>query len=263
MEKFTVLVVDDDSNWCETLREQLAAHHMFTPLTPVNDGELALGAIKSKRPDVIILDLMLPIYDGMYIADVIANKIPDYNPFVYVLSVMSAESTNRILQKCEAVDYFSIKPIHPKALISNLVRFMETRETESDNMSVNSSANLDYIIEDYLLKLGIPTAMISAKCARIAIELAMKVGKNDRPDMIGMYETVGKVFKPPLSRPAVERNIRSCIKRVGDSRTSFFEKSPLNINGKIVSTFFIYESAKYLKKMIEDSGNGAILDNDN
>jgi len=194
----------------------------------------------------------------MYIADAIAEDMPGYEPFVYVLSALGASRVSKIFERCEAVKYFSVKPIHPKALANNLIHLLDS--TDADNAPfANTSANLDYIIEDYLHKLGVTTALMSARCARVAIEMAMKVDKNKRPDMMGLYADVGKVFVPSLTKNAVERNIRYCIVRVKDAQTPFYKKLPLSSSHKITCFNFIYDSAKYLKNMIEESGNGAIL----
>jgi len=59
--KFTVLIIDDDTAWSDVLKKHLSEYPQFDVLNPISDGENGLLYITNSKPDVIILDLMLPI----------------------------------------------------------------------------------------------------------------------------------------------------------------------------------------------------------
>jgi CheY-like chemotaxis protein len=57
-----ILVVDDDPQVAEMLRQSLSESDFV--LTSAEDGEAGIQAIETQRPDVILLDLMMPKLDG-------------------------------------------------------------------------------------------------------------------------------------------------------------------------------------------------------
>jgi len=278
MDKISVLIVDDDREWCGTLHQQLEQYAQFNLMTPLHGGDEGLNIIEASKPDVIILDLMLPVYDGMYIIDYISDEMPGYKPFIYVLSALGSEKTNRVLRNHESVGYYSIKPTHSKTVVKNLFRFLDDRldtskvipepnQTKPDsspsvNIRIdyhNTPEGIDWLIEDYLYKLGLATSMTSAKCARVAIEIYMKKSvKFSRSTMMAFYAEVAQTFDPPTSAGAVERNIRLCIKRIEAARTPFYEQSFLNSGMPIIVSQFVHGSANFLKQQILEAKGGKI-----
>ena len=59
---FKVLIVDDDINICELLKIYLEKNGFETAI--VNDGISAIRYVETKKPDLILLDIMLPGVDG-------------------------------------------------------------------------------------------------------------------------------------------------------------------------------------------------------
>ena len=63
MEKQRILVVDDDPNVCELVSLYLDREGFH--IECVHDGQQALDAFRRMHPDLIVLDLMLPVVDGL------------------------------------------------------------------------------------------------------------------------------------------------------------------------------------------------------
>ncbi len=59
----TILIVDDDQAFCETMREAFLVKG-FEVIT-ATDGQKGLKASLDKHPDLIMLDIMMPVMDGM------------------------------------------------------------------------------------------------------------------------------------------------------------------------------------------------------
>lgn len=57
-----ILIADDDKNICELLRLYLAKEG-YVPLM-ANDGEAAFAAFEKEKPDLVLLDVMMPKMDG-------------------------------------------------------------------------------------------------------------------------------------------------------------------------------------------------------
>lgn len=70
-----VLVVDDDPNVLEMVTEQLTRHSDFM-VTQASNGQEGLDRVAEQRPDVIILDLMMPVMDGFAVLEHL-DRAPD------------------------------------------------------------------------------------------------------------------------------------------------------------------------------------------
>ena len=74
MEKFKVLIVDDEADFLETIVKRLRARDI--DVSGVESGYLALEALDSSSPDVIILDVKMPGMDGIETLREIKQKKP-------------------------------------------------------------------------------------------------------------------------------------------------------------------------------------------
>lgn len=70
------LVVEDDSNIAELLRLYLGKDGFEVAIAP--DGGKAVGMFESLQPDIVLLDIMLPIMDGWQVCSEIrkTSKVP-------------------------------------------------------------------------------------------------------------------------------------------------------------------------------------------
>lgn len=64
-----VLVAEDDEMQAELIRRSLLAEGHTA--TVVHDGSAALDAVRRQRPDLVVLDLMLPVIDGFGVCRVL------------------------------------------------------------------------------------------------------------------------------------------------------------------------------------------------
>ena len=285
MDKFSVLIIDDDRELCGKLKAHLDIYPLFDIMEPVQCGARALELIEQQRPDALVLDLILPIYDGMYIIDHIADNMPGYQPVIYVLSILGTKKTNMMLMDCATVRHYSIKPVHPDTVAKNLHRFLCDKpyaevQVEQSTTHINDEPqssnyflpdyfapgnlrNLDWIIEDYLRKLGIGAATPPTKCAREAISILLKADRNSRVSTMEMYKQTGQAFNPPLSASAVEGNIRRAVDNAKKMRTPLFEQYFPHNGPSVNNTMFVNESANILSRWIAENGNGAVFSQEN
>ncbi|MES9885021.1 MAG: two-component system response regulator [Sedimenticola sp.] len=106
----TVLVVDDASDNIDILRGVLKAEYKVKAAT---SGERALEIAQGKvKPDIILLDIMMPVMDGYQVCRQLKNDLTTRQiPVIFVTAKNDIESEERGL-KLGAVDYLS-KPISP------------------------------------------------------------------------------------------------------------------------------------------------------
>lgn len=115
--KKRILLVDDEKELVQTVTMRLEANGY--EVIPAYDGKEALDKAKKEKPDLIILDLMLPKMDGYKVcgllkADARYNKIP-----IIMFTARAQEEDIKMGQEVGAEAYI-IKPFEPKALLDKI-----------------------------------------------------------------------------------------------------------------------------------------------
>ena len=116
--KATVMMVDDDPIMIDAV-EAFLGEAGFDAFISTTDPEQALAMIRSNKPDVVLLDLMMPILSGF---DILARMRADaefrYVPVIVLTSSSFSETKTRALE-LGATDYLA-KPVDPSELILRL-----------------------------------------------------------------------------------------------------------------------------------------------
>ena len=117
-----VLLIDDD-------RDMVLATKMFVEaggfiVDTAYDGEEGLKKVKTFKPDLIVLDVMMPGTNGWDVcADIKEDRESRHIPVIMLTSVASqikiTQYTHRSGQETEADDYYE-KPIDPELLIEKI-----------------------------------------------------------------------------------------------------------------------------------------------
>ncbi|CAM3336600.1 MtrAB system response regulator MtrA [Stackebrandtia soli] len=109
-----VLVVDDDPALAEMLGIVLRTEG-FTP-SFVADGEQALSAFREHRPDVVLLDLMLPGMSGIDVCKAIRSE----SGVPIVMLTAKSDTVDVVLGLESGADDYIIKPFKPKELVARV-----------------------------------------------------------------------------------------------------------------------------------------------
>ncbi|MFB7334052.1 response regulator transcription factor [Streptomyces adustus] len=110
-----VLVAEDDEMQAELIRRSLLAQGHTA--TVVHDGAAALDAARRVRPDLVILDLMLPAVDGFTVCRQL--RADDQDIPVLMLTARSAEDDLLLGLELGADDYMT-KPYSPRELMARI-----------------------------------------------------------------------------------------------------------------------------------------------
>lgn len=271
MDKVRILIVDDDQNWCKVLKIQLEEYSdRYIVLPPAYNGKTAIQMIEDIRPEVILLDLILADYDGLYIITHIRNCLIDYNPFIYVLSAIGTQKTNQILQYYD-VNYYSIKPIKGKAVASiidqlvlkpdSLKEAFTTGGYSSGTAGTPPHYDIDLLIRDYLYDIGAPLSLIATRCTGIAIKICID-NQFQLPSVMALYKMVAEEFGS-MSPSSVERNIRSTLKRVQSLSNLYFQKCFPDGKNAMTGGAFIFTSAQIVLHRIEEERRDTLSGREN
>lgn len=109
-----ILIVDDDTNICELLRLYLEKDGFETVLA--SDGEQAIYVFQKAKPDLILLDIMLPKLDGWQVCREI-RKISD-TPIIMLTA--KGETFDKILGLELGADDYVSKPFDAKEVIARI-----------------------------------------------------------------------------------------------------------------------------------------------
>ncbi len=92
-----ILIVDDDPRIREMYKEAFELSGYKVALRP--DGENILNHIKQEKPDLVILDIMMPNIQGLDLLKIIKNNARTKNTKILIFSALSDESARKIAMK--------------------------------------------------------------------------------------------------------------------------------------------------------------------
>lgn len=116
-EKPKILVVEDDEDIQELVRYNL--ERAGFSVDGVGDGDEALKAARAGRPDLIVLDLMLPKLDGMEVARALKSDAKTSGIVIIMLTAKGSEADIVAGLEAGADDYVT-KPFSPKVLVARV-----------------------------------------------------------------------------------------------------------------------------------------------
>ncbi|MBO5364509.1 MAG: response regulator transcription factor [Clostridia bacterium] len=110
----TVLIVDDEVNICELLRLYVEKEGYRTVIA--NNGQEAMDKFRVEKPDLVLLDVMLPIKDGWQVCREI--RAIDTTPIIMLTA--KGETFDKVLGLELGADDYMVKPFEPKELLARM-----------------------------------------------------------------------------------------------------------------------------------------------
>ena len=115
-----VLIVEDEPNIVESLRFLLEREGLNVAVQ--SDGALAIDSVIATRPNLVILDVMLPNRSGFDILREL-HQMPGTRPKVMVLTA-KGQARDRETAEDIGVDSFMTKPFSNKEIVANVLRML-------------------------------------------------------------------------------------------------------------------------------------------
>jgi two-component system alkaline phosphatase synthesis response regulator PhoP len=112
-----ILIADDEPDILEIIGYNLSREGY--EVTTAKDGDDAITKAKSTKPDLIILDIMMPKKNGMEVCEILRTQPSFKDTLIIFLTALSDESSHIKGLETGADDYIS-KPISPKVLLSKV-----------------------------------------------------------------------------------------------------------------------------------------------
>src|SRR3954463_4044187 len=150
--KSRVLVVDDDPALAEMLTIVLRGEGFDTAV--VGDGTRALPAVRELRPDVVLLDLMLPGMNGIDVCRAIRSE----SGVPIVMLTAKSDTVDIVLGLESGADDYVVKPFKPKELVARIrARVRRTEAEPAEQLTIGD------------VEIDVPAHQVTRRGERIAL----------------------------------------------------------------------------------------------
>ena len=168
----TILVVDDEAPIRELLRQSLEAEGYL--VGEAADGMEAIARVKTEKPDLIILDVMMPAIGGFDVAAVMKNNPSTMDIPIIILSIVEDKERGYRL----GIDRYLTKPINTEALLQNIGLLLSQGSSKKKVLLVDEDISSNHILADILQAKGY--SVVEASSGPECIEKATSM----QPDII-------------------------------------------------------------------------------
>ena len=215
MEKLNVAIADDNEKMLRLLGKIIESDEELNVVGTARDGEEAYNVIKTKEPDVVLLDIVMPKLDGLGVLDrVNHDKSIKKHPTFIMISAIGQEKITEDAFNLGA-DYYIMKPFDNDMVINRIKHVKDSGNAEIRKVNAYEKAeeygerNLEADVTEIIHEIGVPAHIKGYQYLRDAIVISV----NDM-DMLNsitkvLYPTIAKKYQTTSSR--VERAIRHAI----------------------------------------------------
>ena len=219
--RIKVLIADDNKDFCDMIKTHLSNETDIEVVAVAYDGTEAFSQIIETKPDIALIDSIMPRLDGLGLLDRLNQSQLEKRPVCIILSSLSQEKISHRAFELGA-DYYILKPFDMDSLINRIRQFdspIPSNVTSSFAMipkheSVKKETstlnyNLETKVTSILHEIGVPAHIRGYHYMREAI--IMSVNDMDILNYITkeLYPSIAKKCNTTPSR--VERAIRHAI----------------------------------------------------
>ncbi|MGM9936574.1 MAG: sporulation transcription factor Spo0A [Candidatus Ornithomonoglobus sp.] len=211
MENVSVLIVDDDEKYAKELEDYFKSTNDIDCAGIAADGVEAMGMIEETKPDVVLLDAILPKLDGIGVLRRISSSDMKKKP-IFIMNTASTLGSLFEVAARYGASYFMIKPQSEESMcgvIRDLCGVKKTHEAVVPESVGDTKYDLESLVTEYIHELGVPAHIKGYHYLRTAIMMVVK--DMDLLNYITkeLYPEIAKAYQTTSSR--VERAIRHSI----------------------------------------------------
>lgn len=223
--KIKVLIVDDNQKFAKNMSKYIQKQEDMEVIGIARDGNEAIQFISNNTLDIVLLDIIMPILDGIGVLEKI-NEIKNNKPKP-VFIIMSSLGQEKIIQKALnlGVEYYVVKPFDIDLLIKRIRELKNSVPTQTINSFIgkeikqqyieipldtkNDKENLEALVTNIIHDVGVPAHIKGYQYLREAIILVVNdINAIDKITKV-LYPEIAYKFNTTPSR--VERAIRHAI----------------------------------------------------
>lgn len=221
-EKITILIADDNIEFATTLQEYCEKTETMEVIWVAKDGKEAYEKICELKPDVALLDMIMPHLDGIGVLERLGQTELDKKPYCIMISgVGQDEITSKAISL--GAQYYVVKPFDISVLIKRIEDIKSYKsEKSTKNLFIrdikpnyieinkdNSEDNLEARVTNMIHEVGVPAHIKGYQYLREAIMMSVKDIEMINQITKLLYPEIAHKYKTTPSR--VERAIRHAI----------------------------------------------------
>lgn len=206
--KTRVLITDDNRHFCTILKEIIEKDGSYDVVGVAHDGVSALELINQLSPDMVILDIIMPMLDGLGVLEKCRNMEPSKKPQFIVMSAVGHDDiTFRAINL--GASYYVVKPFDMVEFMRRLKQFAAGKEPEPTQYRRISPESMEDLVSNELRDFGVPMHIKGYQYIMDSVLIVLK-----DPSTLGK---VTKAIYPPIAEQRdttasrVERSIRNAI----------------------------------------------------
>jgi len=211
--KAKILIVDDNDEFANEMKEFFNSSDKYEVIGCANDGVKGLAMFDELKPDIMLLDLVMPQMDGFSVLE----RMHKGSSKVLVISALNQDTFISRAMNLGA-DYYMMKPVNFSNLSERIDGLLNPKAINGASPPIRTAAqitrlvrhgSMDEKITNIFITVGIPAHIKGYHFLREAIKMAI-----DNPDIINnitkrLYPEVAGRFSTTSSK--VERAIRHAI----------------------------------------------------
>lgn len=211
MEQVKLMIVEDNAELRRMLKDFFEMQEDVTVVATASNGVDTLACIEEVKPDVMLLDMIMPQMDGFELLNRIRQSKIESRPEVIALTALCRDDfISRTIEL--GVRYYMVKPFDFELLHQRIIESAGIRKTipqQGTTISGTRLKTIDERIATMFLTIGMPAHIKGYQFLREAVKMVM-----DSPDMINritkeLYPGIAHHFNTTSSK--VERAIRHAI----------------------------------------------------
>ena len=228
--KISVAIIDDNETLCLAFKKSIDETDDLETIGIASNGEDGLNLIMEQKPDVIVLDVIMPRMDGIELLEHLESLPLDKKPAVIMVSAVSHDTIASRAMMLGA-QYYLLKPIQNNETLLKRIRqvtksmkgssvsacealgfgdtFSLTENRSRSFAAQTEQDQLESIITDVIHEIGVPAHIKGYNYLREAISLCIHDREFINSITKMLYPTVARSYQTTSSR--VERAIRHAI----------------------------------------------------
>ncbi len=213
MNKIKVLIIDDDINFVNDVKQYFSSHAVIEVSSVAVNGKDGLKYLENREYDLVLLDLILPEMDGISLLEELNQKDIDVN-----IIILTSYNSPWIIRKVSSlgIRYFMLKPFELSYLEERIIEYSKRKEYSKKIINLYYS-DLQLSITKLLHELGVPSHIKGYTFIREGINLVY-----DNPSLSNqitkkLYPIIANKYH--VTSSSVERAIRHAIE-VGWNRAN-------------------------------------------
>jgi len=173
-----VLIADNNIDLCLMLKEHLSQEPGIAVVGMAHRGDAALELTRRQKPDVLLLDIVMPHLDGLSVLERLHQVGPPKPPAVLVITVISHED---ILKRCTAMGarYVLLKPFDLQVLVRRIKQFSTPDDpfvpyAAKENGNAAAEVQKEVALAHLMHQLGVPPHLKGYKYLKEAVLLVQR-----------------------------------------------------------------------------------------